>query len=75
LGDKKGAIEDYNQALQINPNYAKAYYLRGVARALSGDKKGAIEDFQKAADLFQQQGKPENAQKALYIIKQITDIQ
>jgi hypothetical protein len=40
-----------------------------------GDKQGAIADLQKAADLFQQQGRPEDAQKALNIIKQITDIQ
>lgn len=25
-GDMKGAIEDFNQSLRINPNYADAYY-------------------------------------------------
>jgi tetratricopeptide (TPR) repeat protein len=58
--------------LRINPNDAAAYNNRGFARFLSGDKKGAIEDFQKAADLFQQQGKPEDAQKALDKIKEIS---
>jgi tetratricopeptide (TPR) repeat protein len=29
LGDKQGAVAEYNQALRINPNYAEAYYNRG----------------------------------------------
>ncbi|NJL81594.1 MAG: tetratricopeptide repeat protein [Richelia sp. RM2_1_2] len=47
-GDIKGGIEDYNQALKINPNYAEAYNSRGYARASSGDIKGATEDFNQA---------------------------
>ena len=45
LGDKKGAIADYNEAIRINPNFAKAYYNRGTAKYELGDKKGAIADF------------------------------
>ena len=47
-GDLKGAIEDCNQALRLNPNYALAYSNRGFARLLSGDLKEAIEDFTQA---------------------------
>jgi len=47
-GDLKGAIEDSNQALRLNPNYALAYNNRGFARLLSGDLKEAIEDFTQA---------------------------
>ncbi|MFM6911208.1 MAG: tetratricopeptide repeat protein, partial [Dolichospermum sp.] len=32
LGDKQGAIDDYNQAIKINPNLAQAYYNRGFVR-------------------------------------------
>ncbi|WP_245246105.1 MULTISPECIES: tetratricopeptide repeat protein [unclassified Nostoc] len=32
MGDKKGAITDFNQALRINPNLAPAYTGRGVAQ-------------------------------------------
>ena len=45
LGDKQGAIEDYNQAIKINPNYAPAYNNRGNVRAELGNKQGAIDDY------------------------------
>jgi tetratricopeptide (TPR) repeat protein/S1-C subfamily serine protease len=45
LGDKQGAIDDYNQAIKINPNDAQAYYNRGVVRDDLGDKQGAIDDY------------------------------
>ncbi|MEI6370115.1 MAG: tetratricopeptide repeat-containing serine protease family protein [Nostocales cyanobacterium ELA608] len=45
LGDKQGAIDDYNQAIKINPNYANAYYNRGNVRDDLGDKQGAIDDY------------------------------
>ncbi len=67
LGDNKGAMEDYHQALRINPNHALAYYNRGITRSELGNKKGAITDLQQAADIFKQQGKIENYQKALDI--------
>ncbi|MEG4318693.1 MULTISPECIES: tetratricopeptide repeat protein [unclassified Microcoleus] len=47
-GDYQGAIADYNQALQINPNYAKAYQNRGVARRRLGENQGAIGDYNQA---------------------------
>ena len=41
-------MEDFNQALRINPNYDSAYNNRGIARDGLGDKKGAMEDFNQA---------------------------
>ncbi|NMG20439.1 trypsin-like peptidase domain-containing protein, partial [Brasilonema bromeliae] len=46
--DFKGAIADLNQALRINPNYANAYFGRGVVRYDLGDKQAAIADFNQA---------------------------
>jgi len=71
LEDKQGAIADYNQAININPNYANAYYSRGITRAALEDKQGAIADLQKAASLFQEQGKTDQYQKALELIKKL----
>jgi len=53
LGDEQEAINDFNHALKIDPNYAYDYYNRGNTRYESGDKQGAIADFQKAANLYQ----------------------
>lgn len=44
-GDYKGAIDDYTQALLINPNHADAYFQRGLVRLQQGEYQRAIEDF------------------------------
>jgi tetratricopeptide (TPR) repeat protein len=38
LGDKQGAISDYNQAIAINPRNSAAYYNRGIIKSALGDK-------------------------------------
>ena len=50
-GDIKGAIEEYNQALRLHPNFAEVYYKRGISRHKLGDLKGAILDYNKAISL------------------------
>ncbi|NJN39191.1 MAG: tetratricopeptide repeat protein [Acaryochloridaceae cyanobacterium CSU_3_4] len=50
-GDNKGAISDYDQAIQLKPDYAEAYNNRGIARSALGDNKGAISDLDKAIQL------------------------
>ncbi|MFM6202266.1 MAG: tetratricopeptide repeat protein, partial [Dolichospermum sp.] len=65
----KAAISDYNQAIQINPNYAQAYGNRGLAKSALGDKQGAIEDLQKAAQLFKAQNKTADYERAMNLLK------
>jgi tetratricopeptide (TPR) repeat protein/S1-C subfamily serine protease len=48
LGDKQGAIDDYNLAIKFNPNLALAYNNRGIVRNELGDKQGAIDDYNQA---------------------------
>jgi TPR repeat/Tetratricopeptide repeat len=50
-GDLESAIEDYNKALDINPQDAEAYYNRGNAKYNQGDLETAIEDYNKAIDI------------------------
>ncbi|PLZ90022.1 hypothetical protein CEN44_11785 [Fischerella muscicola CCMEE 5323] len=71
MGDPKGAIADYNSAIKINPNFAQVYYNRGLARIVTGDKQGGIADLQKTAQLFQQQGRTADYQKALKLIQEL----
>jgi tetratricopeptide (TPR) repeat protein len=47
-GNYKEAIENYDQAIQIKPDWARAYYKRGQARLGTKDYKEAIEDFNQA---------------------------
>ena len=47
----EAAIEDYNQAIELNPSYAMAYHNRGVAKADLEKYEAAIEDFTKAIEL------------------------
>ena len=45
LGDYKGAITDYTQAIRLNPDDAKAYYNRGIAKRKLGQHFAAIADY------------------------------
>ena len=44
LGDYKGAITDYTQAIRLKPDYANVYFNRGVAKGDLGQYSAAIAD-------------------------------
>ena len=63
VGEYERAVEDYTQALQVDPHNSYAYYNRGITRDRSGDYEGAIADFTQAigldpanADFFHNRG-------------------
>jgi len=44
-GDLKRAVEDYDQAVKLNPHDADVFFRRGVAHGMLGDADPAIDDF------------------------------
>jgi tetratricopeptide (TPR) repeat protein len=49
--DFKGAIQDYDEALKINPENATAYNNRGAAKMMLKELDAAMVDFNKAISL------------------------
>ena len=47
-GELDKAINDYNEAIRINPQYFKAYSNRGIAYGMKGEFEKAINDFSEA---------------------------
>ncbi|MEW6329472.1 MAG: tetratricopeptide repeat protein, partial [Candidatus Micrarchaeota archaeon] len=50
-GDFDEAIENYNMAIVLNPNFSEAYFNRGLAYYNKKDFDRAIEDYDKAAEV------------------------
>ena len=50
-GEYKGAIRDYDRVIEIDPNFADAYYNRGVVKVRLKEFQEAIKDFDEAIDL------------------------
>jgi tetratricopeptide (TPR) repeat protein len=69
LRDIKGAISDYNESIRLNPNFALAYYNRGLIQ--EGEKQKILADFRKASELFKQQGNTEWYNKSRDRIKEL----
>jgi tetratricopeptide (TPR) repeat protein len=47
----KEAIEKYNKCIELNPNYANAYFNRGFAKKILKDYYGALADYNKAIEI------------------------
>ena len=58
----RGAMEDLDWAIEIDPQDAQAYANRGQVRAILGDWQGAIEDSEQAGSLFTKQSDQTMAQ-------------
>lgn len=69
--DYRGAIEDFDRVLRLDPNNADAYGNRCVARYKIGDKRRAFEDCQRATVLYLRQGKMKQHQYALKMQKKL----
>jgi tetratricopeptide (TPR) repeat protein len=45
------AIQDYDEAIRLDPKYAEAFYNRGIAKRHSGDVTGGNADTARAKQL------------------------
>ena len=54
MQDWKGAIQDFDKAIQISPSYSAAWRNRGIVKETIGDLRGACMDWRSAAILGQQ---------------------
>src|SRR3984885_2122000 len=50
-GEYELAIQDYDESIKLNPNYAKPFNNRGVAYQKKGDYDRAIKDFDAAINI------------------------
>ncbi|MGB5901101.1 MAG: tetratricopeptide repeat protein, partial [Geitlerinemataceae cyanobacterium] len=48
--DYEGAIADFSEVLELNPQYLPAYYNRGLARSILGQVEEAIDDYTAALE-------------------------
>ncbi len=71
LGDKQGALADFDRAISLDRDVPKAYYYRGLVKISSGNKQGAIADLQTAAKLYSAR---KDNQKYQLAIKKIAEL-
>ena len=50
-GDWRGAMQDYNKAIELEPIYTDAYINRGVAKGNLGQKDSGCLDLSKAGEM------------------------
>ncbi|WP_242031857.1 pentapeptide repeat-containing protein [Microcoleus sp. FACHB-672] len=65
------AIEYFNQALTLKPDFAPAFLGRAAAKAEMGNYTGGLQDAQQAETLYSAQGDPNGYQTSQVLIKQI----
>ena len=57
LDDYTAAIDDFNKAISLKPDFARVYYNRAIVKVLLGQKREARADFKKAKKLDPDIGK------------------
>ncbi len=63
-GNFRGAIDNYNQAIEQDADFAHAYMARSIARFRAGDQAGALADAQLAEQLYTRQNNERGIQVA-----------
>jgi tetratricopeptide (TPR) repeat protein len=70
LQDSQSALADFNRAIELDPNNGVAYYARGILKHEQlSDEPGDVTDIQTAAKLYQEQGRTQDYQDAIDLLK------
>ncbi|WP_206044149.1 tetratricopeptide repeat protein [Geitlerinema sp. P-1104] len=70
-GDLQGALNAYNQAIQVDPDFAESYVARGILHQEMRNTSDAISDLERAASLYRQQGEQEMYQDIQSLIEEL----
>lgn len=70
-GNQQQAIDYFEQAIAVKPDYAGAYLARGIARFQIFDRKGAFQDAQLAEKMFTSQNNQEGLITAQAFIQEL----
>ncbi|MDD3969462.1 MAG: tetratricopeptide repeat protein, partial [Proteiniphilum sp.] len=49
--DYRAAIADYTKAIELEPQFAEAYFNRGISRLSIGETGAGLDDLRKAGEL------------------------
>lgn len=71
LKDLDGALKDLNDALRIKPDAAEDYYKRGLLYSVQNKRQDAITDLKKAADLYAKQGRTDDYNNVLSVLRSL----
>ena len=66
VGELDSALDDLNEAIEIQPDWAPAYSYRGTIRAIMGDYEQAIQDYGRAIELDPDDAQAHRDRGALY---------
>ncbi len=64
LGNYEETLRDLNEALEKDPSFAEAYFLRGESLAKNGDPKAATLDYIRAGEIWSRQRRSQDALSA-----------
>ena len=74
-GATEKSVSAYNLALRLKPDYADAYYNRGIAKVALGNSEKAKADFQTALELAEQQDKEDLKTDITYRLQRLSHIE
>jgi len=71
LEDQRVSMEDFSQAIRLDPAFANAYFERGLLKSEFGHKQHAVDDLRTAAKLYFDQGDLPQYEKARELSQEI----